>query len=79
MKRRKPIDHEWVGLEEIEEILDVSTAACSYCGGAARVPEDVVAVVTEEDRNTPLVVCLACTPAFTRLLEMSLYKGEDER
>ena len=63
----------WVDAPEIEEILDVSTAACTYCGKAARVPEDVVAVFAQEGREPlPLIVCPDCTPEFSRWLGMRM-------
>lgn len=59
---------EWTGNESIRDLLDVSTGACSYCGGPARVPEDVAAIVEEKDKRTPLIVCPACCPRFAREL-----------
>lgn len=56
---------EWVGNDLIAELLDVSTAACTYCGGAARVPEDVAAIIEAGDLKTPLVVCPKCAPRFS--------------
>jgi len=63
----------WVDAPVIEEILDVSTAACTYCGKAARVPEDVVAVFEQEGREPfPLIVCPDCTPEFSKWLGIKL-------
>ena len=51
---------QWTGNEEVSEMLDVSTAACTNCGGAARVPEDVVAVFQMGSKRTAIVVCEGC-------------------
>lgn len=55
---------EWTGNEKIAELLDVSTGACVYCGGAARVPEDVAAVYQDGAQVVPVIVCPACGPKF---------------
>lgn len=53
----------WIDGESIEELLDVVTAACTVCGNAARVPEDVLAVLPSPDHSDQQVVaiCPACT------------------
>lgn len=55
----------WTGNEEVSELLDVSTAACTNCGGAARVPEDVAAVFQLGNKRTPIVVCEPCCETMT--------------
>ena len=61
---------EWTGNEQVSEMLDVSTAACTNCGGPARVPEDVAAVFQLGKVRTPVVVCEPCcdTMSATDLL-----------
>lgn len=66
---------EWTSNDEILENLDVSTAACSACGGPARVPEDVLAVLTGSSGPKPYVVCPDCQPAVMDRLRRLL----DER
>ena len=56
---------EWVGNEQIVAKLDVSTAACTYCGNPARVPEDVAAMIEAEGKQPfPVVVCPNCGDRF---------------
>jgi hypothetical protein len=69
------VNVEWTGNEKIMELLDVSTGACSYCGGAARVPEDVAAVYQSGETTVPVIVCPACRPKFAADLERRI---EDE-
>lgn len=59
----------WAGNKEIASVLDVLTAACSFCGGAAKVPEDVVLVVAEKDGHKPIVCCPDCTPTLAATLD----------
>lgn len=63
---------EWSSGKEIEAKLDVSTGACSYCKGPARVPEDVAAVMERKGEHVPLIVCEACSPAFMARLDDAL-------
>jgi hypothetical protein len=49
---------------EIKDLMEGGMAiACSFCGGAARIPEDVVAVRQRDGR--PLVCCQSCVDAFS--------------
>ena len=70
---------EWVGEEKIEEILNVSTGACSYCGGPARVPEDVAAVYQDGAQVIPVIVCPACSPTFEADLRRRLDSNQPRR
>lgn len=67
------MDARWAEPEEIAEQMDVVTAACSYCGGPARVPEDVMAVqVDSTGRQRPLVCCERCTPEVGARLRLEM-------
>lgn len=71
---------EWTGNDDIREALDVSTGVCTYCGGAARVPEDVAAVYEDKAKGVtvPLIVCEACQPAFMAEMDERLRKVRGE-
>lgn len=60
----------------IQEMLGGDlTIACTLCRGAARVPEDVVAVMDDGHR---LVVCEDCTPRFRQEIKNILEKMMEE-
>jgi uncharacterized Zn finger protein len=50
-------------------MLDVSTIICTSCGNPARVPEDVMAVMEQNGKLYPLVVCPNCSTAFIEELK----------
>ena len=68
----------WVGNPDIAKLLDVSTAACSFCGGPARVPEDVAAVKQVGDALTHMIVCPDCAPEFMSKIDEAMRKLENE-
>lgn len=57
--------------DKIAELMDVSTGACTLCGGAAKVPEDVLAVVTTGDNDphpAAVIVCETCLPELAGII-----------
>jgi len=54
----------WSNNPEIAALLDTITHACTYCGGPARVPEDVAAVIEIAGKRDAFVVCPACSDQF---------------
>lgn len=69
---------EWTPGKRIGEMLDVSTGACSYCKGPARVPEDVAAVMEHQGEQWPLIVCPSCYPSFMERLEQEMDQAKRE-
>lgn len=65
-EEERPFRVSWTSNDEIAEMLDVTTAACSLCGRAARVPEDVVAVKQQGGQRIPVVICVRCQPEYAR-------------
>lgn len=58
----------WSDKEEIAELMDVSTGACTGCKRPARVPEDVVAVLQMNGVLRPIIVCPDCEPEWTEMM-----------
>lgn len=67
---------QWAGNKEIAGMLDVSTGACTYCGGPARVPEDVAAVMEHKGEQVSLIVCVNCHPFFEERLRIALEQAK---
>lgn len=57
----------WIDGDDVAELMDVSAIACSICGGAARVPEDVLGIVPTHDHSDQhaVVVCDSCSQTMT--------------
>jgi hypothetical protein len=62
------IEGRWSDDDEIAELMDVSTGACTGCKRPARVPEDVVAVLQVDGVLRPIIVCPECVPEWTEMM-----------
>lgn len=75
----RPYQAGWTSNDEIAEMLDVTTAACTLCGDAARVPEDVVAIKLKGGESTPIVICIKCRPEFAKQFHEMIDRMQEEK